>query len=77
MVVNRVVLTTIAFVSLTTIGSAHPGHGSNTSGDSFVHYATSSVHVLPVLFAAIVLAGIAWMCAHPPQRLEDGHSRQE
>ena len=59
MVVHRIVLTWIAFVSLTTIGSAHPGHGSKTSGDSFIHYATSPVHVLPVLFAAILLAGVA------------------
>ena len=58
MVVHRIVLTWIAFVSLTTIGTAHPGHGSNSSGDSFIHYATSPVHFLPVVFAAILLAGI-------------------
>jgi len=59
MVVNRIALTWIAFASLSAIGSAHPGHGSNQGGDSFLHYATSPLHVLPVLIAAILFAGIA------------------
>jgi len=59
MVVNRIALTWIAFVSLSAMGSAHPGHGSHQDGNSFLHYATTPLHVLPVLVAAILFAGIA------------------
>ena len=67
MVVNRIALTWFAFVSLSAIGSAHPGHGSHHDGNSFLHYATSPLHVLPVLVAAILFAGFAKLIHHGRQ----------
>ena len=59
MVINRIALTWIAFASLTAICNAHPGHGSSHGGDSFLHYATSPIHILPVLVVALLLTGTA------------------
>lgn len=61
MVVLRIALTWIAFASLSASGSAHPGHSSHQDGNSFLHYATSPLHVLPVVVAAILFAGMARM----------------
>jgi hypothetical protein len=59
MAINRIALTWIAFASLPAIGNAHPGHGSNHGGDIFLHYATSPIHIVPILVAAFLLAGTA------------------
>jgi len=57
----RIALTLIAFASLPAIGSAHPGHGNHRDANGLLHYVTSPLHVLPVLVAAIVFAGIAFL----------------
>ena len=59
MFTSRIVLTLIALASLPVIGVAHPGHGDSGDGNSLLHYVTSPLHVLPVLVAAILLAGFS------------------
>lgn len=58
MFTSRIVLTLIALASLPALGVAHPGHGDSRDGNSFLHYVTSPLHLLPVLVAAIFLAGL-------------------
>jgi len=61
MFAKRLPMTTlIAFLSLTAIGSAHPGHGGHFEGNSVLHYATSPMHWIPFLMAATLVAFLAW-----------------
>lgn len=57
MFASRIVLTLIALASLNAIGEAHSGHGDSKDGNSVLHYVTSPMHLLPVLIAAILIAG--------------------
>ncbi len=61
MSICRIALTLIAFASLPVIGSAHSGHGNHRDGNSMLHYVTSPLHLLPVLVAAILFAGTAFL----------------
>ncbi len=59
MFASRIVLTLIGLASLPAIGVAHAGHGDSQDGNSLMHYVTSPLHLLPVLVAAILLAGLS------------------
>jgi hypothetical protein len=52
----RCIVTTIAVASLPGVAVAHPGHGKTNDGTSFLHYATSPLHWLPVLGATFGFA---------------------
>ena len=61
MFASRILLTLIALTLLTAIGAAHSGHGDSQDGNSLLHYVTSPMHLLPVLVAAILLAGLTML----------------
>ena len=61
MSICRLALPLIAFASLPAIGLAHDGHGNQHDGNSLLHFLTSPLHVVPVLAAAILFAGMAFI----------------
>lgn len=71
----RIALTLIAFASLPAIASAHPGHGNQPDGKSFLHFVTSPLHLLPVLVAAILFAGTAFLI-RKSSRLKTAQARR-
>jgi H+/Cl- antiporter ClcA len=55
------VLMTVCLASISSVAAAHPGHGVKGGGHSPIHYLTEAVHVVPMLFVA-VLGALAIFC---------------
>ncbi len=60
MSMSRFAMPLLFFASLPGVAAAHPGHGNHRDGNSFLHYATSPIHLLPLLAAAVVVACLAF-----------------
>ncbi len=60
MSMSRVAMPLFFFATLTGVATAHPGHGNHRDGNSLFHYATSPIHLLPLLAVAVVVACLAF-----------------
>ena len=58
MSVKQVSLSICGFALFSTFVNAHSGHGDPSDSSGIVHYLTSPIHVLPVLFAAVLATAI-------------------
>jgi len=61
MSVKRGSLSLFAFAMLSRVVHAHSGHGDPSGSAGVVHYLTSPIHVLPILFAAVLATAIAFV----------------
>jgi len=52
-------LATAAALAVPTLAAAHPGHGFDPSGGSWLHVVAEPEHVLP-LFGALCVVALVW-----------------
>lgn len=51
-------LSLFAMIAFSNVANAHSGHGHPGDGNGITHYLTSPIHVLPILFAAILTTAL-------------------